>query len=179
MTKFEELEAKINNEIKKTFKKTIENVIMTGSLKDNTNLFLKLEMAHFLHRNKDCLSNELIEKLLERDRPLSDMVFTLHDYVFVDGILMEVFDDAFTNGEENRDYIREWTYGEDEDYEEEDEYDDYADEDDDESEEDEDDEDGEEIDTLDDLDCDREDLNSYSEYLNEHDEGFIHDNEDC
>ena len=50
---------------------------------------------------------------------------------------------------------------------------------DDESEEDEDDEDGEEIDTLDDLDCDREDLNSYSEYLNEHDEGFIHDNEDC
>ena len=48
MTKFEELEAKINNEIKETFKKTIENVIMTGSLKDNTNLFLKIEMAHFL-----------------------------------------------------------------------------------------------------------------------------------
>ena len=43
----------------------------------------------------------------------------------------------------------------------------------------EDEEDYEDVDTLDDLDCEREDLESYTEYLDEHDEGFIHDNEDC
>lgn len=75
-------------------------------------------------------------------------------------ILLEIFDDAYLNDEDNREYIRELTFGEEE-LEEDDE------------------EEPSPIDKLEDIDCDREDLDSYNEYVSEHDEGFIHDNEDC
>ncbi|MBR1984773.1 MAG: hypothetical protein IKA31_03445 [Clostridia bacterium] len=200
MTKYEELLKKINDEVSQSAKEWLSAALIDQ--KPNTDFFLKIELANFIFRNKGCLSDELIENLLEREKPLSDMFSTLNDYVFIDGILIEIFEDAFVNDEENKDYIREMTYG---DYEEDDDYEDeeeIEEEEEDEVEKEyadcinsqdvrefglvkksndysEDEEDYEDVDTLDDLDCEREDLESYTEYLDEHDEGFIHDNEDC
>lgn len=176
MTKYEELKNKVSQELQDAFIKNMASAL-NSEAGETDNLPLKLEMASFILRNDKVLSEQMIEKLLEMDNTLEQMVLTLHDYVFVDGILLEIFEDAFVNDEENKEYIREMTYG---DYEEDDEYeDDEETEDDDYDEETEDEESGEEVDTIDDLDCEREDLGSYAEYLNEHDEGFIHDNEDC
>ena len=179
MSKYEELKNKVSEELQDAFVKNMASAL-NSEAGETDNLPLKLEMASFILRNDKCLSEQMIEKLLEMDNTLEKMVETLHDYVFVDGILMEIFEDAFVNDEENKEYIREMTYG-DFDEDEEDEYDDYEDEEETENEEDDNDSDGEGeyVDTIDDLDCEREDLDSYAEYLNEHDEGFIHDNEDC
>ena len=160
MTKYEELKNKVSEELQETFLKNVTNALNCSQPKSDEDLPLKLEMASFIFRNEHCLSEPMIEKMLKMKYTLAQMVETLHDYVFVDSILLEIFDDAYLNDEDNREYIRELTFGEEE-LEEDDE------------------EELSPIDKLEDIDCDREDLDSYNEYVSEHDEGFIHDNEDC
>lgn len=160
MTKYEELKNKVSEELQETFLKNVTNALNCSQPKSDEDLPLKLEMASFIFRNEQCLSEPMIEKMLKMKYTLAQMVETLHDYVFVDSILLEIFDDAYLNDEDNREYIRELTFGEEE-LEEDDE------------------EEPSPIDKLEDIDCDREDLDSYNEYVSEHDEGFIHDNEDC
>ena len=160
MSKYEELKNKISEELQATFLKNISNALNCSGPKSDEDLPLKLEMASFIFRSEQCLSEPLIDRLLSMEDTLSQMVETLHDYVFVDSILLEIFDDAYLNDEDNREYIRELTFGE-EDYE------------------DEEDEEPIQVDRYEDMDCEKEDLESYSEYADEHNEGFIHDNEDC
>lgn len=161
MTKYEELRNKISEELQETFLKNVTNALNCSEPKSDEDLPLKLEMASFIFRNEKCLSEPMIEKMLKMKYTLAQMVETLHDYVFVDSILLEIFDDAYLNDEDNREYIRELTFGDEDEFEEDEE------------------EEPSLIDKLEDIDCDREDLESYNEYASEHDEGFIHDNEDC
>ena len=77
MSKYEELKNKISEELQATFLKNISNALNCSGPKSDEDLPLKLEMASFIFRSEQCLSEPLIDRLLSMEDTLSQMVETL------------------------------------------------------------------------------------------------------
>jgi len=127
MKKIDELITKLNDEF------ALKNDKHSANTKD---LLLMEMIVNFFEDNRNVISQELVNKILKEENILETLCQTFKDYVFMDNLFFDIFEDAYLYDHDNQDDIRELFFYDD--------VDDY-------------------------LDVD----------IDEDDEGFIHDNEDC
>lgn len=175
---------KMRNELKEEFKDELfrlKNVGKTDGPAHEFDLFMKAQIVQFFTINKEIISEDIIKQLLDEEKPLTSLLGIFQDYVSMDSLLYQVFEDFFLyDGENIQDFREQFFF--DEDYEDEEE-----------DEETEEDEEKEEIEALQEVLkekpehipvimslCDEDDgCEDNEEFQSDEDEGLIHDNEDC
>ena len=122
---------KMREELKEDFRNKLYELKNVGTDKDRNkqDIFMKgLILQHFA-LEKEILNEEMVRQLLEEEKPLALLYEIFEDYVYIDTLFSQVFEDYFLNDGESEQEIKELTYFiEDDEEDEDDEYDENFDE---------------------------------------------------
>ena len=121
---------KMRNELKEDFRNKLYELKNVGTDKDKNkqDIFMKgLILQHFA-LNKEILHEEMVRQLLEEEKPLTLLYEVFEDYVYIDTLFCQVFEDYFLNDGESEQEIKELTYYIEDDEDDEEEYDENFDE---------------------------------------------------
>ena len=121
---------KMREELKEDFRNKLYELKNVGTDKDKNkqDIFMKgLILQHFA-LEKEILNEEMVRQLLEEEKPLALLYEVFEDYVYIDTLFSQVFEDYFLNDGECEQEIKELTYFIEDDEEDEEEYDENFDE---------------------------------------------------
>ena len=121
---------KMREELKEDFRNKLYELKNVGTDKDKNkqDIFMKgLILQHFA-LEKEILNEEMVRQLLEEEKPLALLYEVFEDYVYIDTLFSQVFEDYFLNDGESEQEIKELTYFIEDDEEDEEEYDENFDE---------------------------------------------------
>lgn len=121
---------KMREELKEDFRNKLYELKNVGTDKDKNkqDIFMKgLILQHFA-LEKEILNEEMVRQLLEEEKPLALLYEIFEDYVYIDTLFSQVFEDYFLNDGECEQEIKELTYFIEDDEEDEEEYDENFDE---------------------------------------------------
>ena len=121
---------KMREELKEDFRNKLYELKNVGTDKDKNkqDIFMKgLILQHFA-LEKEILNEEMVRQLLEEEKPLALLYEVFEDYVYIDTLFSQVFEDYFLNDGECEQDIKELTYFIEDDEEDEEEYDENFDE---------------------------------------------------
>ena len=121
---------KMREELKEDFRNKLYELKNIGTDKDKNkqDIFMKgLILQHFA-LEKEILNEEMVRQLLEEEKPLALLYEIFEDYVYIDTLFSQVFEDYFLNDGECEQEIKELTYFIEDDEEDEEEYDENFDE---------------------------------------------------
>ena len=103
---------KMREELKEDFRNKLYELKNVGTDKDKNkqDIFMKgLILQHFA-LEKEILNEEMVRQLLEEEKPLALLYEVFEDYVYIDTLFSQVFEDYFLNDGECEQEIKELTY---------------------------------------------------------------------
>ena len=103
---------KMREELKEDFRNKLYELKNVGTDKDKNkqDIFMKgLILQHFA-LEKEILNEEMVRQLLEEEKPLALLYEIFEDYVYIDTLFSQVFEDYFLNDGESEQEIKELTY---------------------------------------------------------------------
>ena len=93
---------KMREELKEDFRNKLYELKNVGTDKDKNkqDIFMKgLILQHFA-LEKEILNEEMVRQLLEEEKPLTLLYEIFEDYVYIDTLFSQVFEDYFLNNGE-------------------------------------------------------------------------------